>query len=598
MELGIAAADACYQAWNGIGSYEKPLQEMNVICAIYSSYYQHVVRNDSKAQSFEEMAGSTQVVGGSGSGTEVSARAVLGAYGYDYLERKDLKAEFLGISEGVEKIQNKQADGMNSITPYPFSSFVELTMTDNAHLISINDEALDKLVNAEGSVYMKGIIPAGTYNNQNEDMKALGNSYPRIAHFKALTGAESVGILRKQAKALGVKFVEHTRAVDLLSDEAEVYGCLSLDDENHMVVFQSKCTILACGGLSNMHTISTYPKGLIGDGYAMAAKAGAEMVDMEFTQFEPCCIVHPQSLWGKLIVTTMLNEGGKLLNNKGEEFMKNNEKGYKMQKSELSRAIVEEIRSGGGTEHGGVWMDVTALPHDRVAIDNSIFYDPPKREGIDITEVPVEVAPAAHTFMGGVRINENCESSLNGLLAAGEVSGGIHGANRLGGCAGAEVFVFGCIAGRQAHEVASVRNICTDKALRIADALAGRYENLPQTTTVTEEELALYATLKADIAAGLGIYRSEGEMNTCLEKLGQHEKALADGRIKDVQLKINCENIILVARMQLLASLKRKESRGVLARTDYPLLDDENWKKNIIVSFENDGICLRIEDTI
>jgi hypothetical protein len=341
-----------------------------------------------------------------------------------------------------------------------------------------------------------------------------------------------------------------------------------------------------------------YPKGLIGDGYAMAAKAGAEMVDMEFTQFEPCCIVHPQSLWGKLIVTTMLNEGGKLLNNKGEEFMKNNEKGYKMQKSELSRAIVEEIRSGGGTEHGGVWMDVTALPHDRVAIDNSIFYDPPKREGIDITEVPVEVAPAAHTFMGGVRINENCESSLNGLLAAGEVSGGIHGANRLGGCAGAEVFVFGCIAGRQAHEVASVRNICTDKALRIADALAGRYENLPQTTTVTEEELALYATLKADIAAGLGIYRSEGEMNTCLEKLGQHEKALADGRIKDVQLKINCENIILVARMQLLASLKRKESRGVLARTDYPLLDDENWKKNIIVSFENDGICLRIEDTI
>lgn len=173
MELGIAAADACYQAWNGIGSYEKPLQEMNVICAIYSSYYQHVVRNDSKAQSFEEMAGSTQVVGGSGSGTEVSARAVLGAYGYDYLERKDLKAEFLGISEGVEKIQNKQADGMNSITPYPFSSFVELTMTDNAHLISINDEALDKLVNAEGSVYMKGIIPAGTYNNQNEDIQTI-----------------------------------------------------------------------------------------------------------------------------------------------------------------------------------------------------------------------------------------------------------------------------------------------------------------------------------------------------------------------------------------------------------------------------------------
>ena len=173
MEMGIAAADACYQAWNGLGSYEKPIQEMNVICAIYSSYYQHVVRTNSKAQSFEEMGGSTQVVGGSGSGTEVSARAVLGAYGYDYIDRQDIKPEFLGISEGVEKIQNKQADGMNSITPYPFASFVELTMTDSAHLISISDEVIDKLVNAEGSVYMKGIIPADTYSNQPEDIQTI-----------------------------------------------------------------------------------------------------------------------------------------------------------------------------------------------------------------------------------------------------------------------------------------------------------------------------------------------------------------------------------------------------------------------------------------
>ncbi len=173
MEMGIAAADACYQAWNGLGSYEKPIQEMNVICAIYSSYYQHVVRTNSKAQSFEEMGGSTQVVGGSGSGTEVSARAVLGAYGYDYIDRNDITPEFLGISEGVEKIQNKQADGMNSITPFPFASFVELTMTDSAHLISINDEVLDKLVNAEGSVYMKGVIPANTYSNQPEDIQTI-----------------------------------------------------------------------------------------------------------------------------------------------------------------------------------------------------------------------------------------------------------------------------------------------------------------------------------------------------------------------------------------------------------------------------------------
>ena len=174
MELGVAAADVCYQAYNGLEMYaDNQIQDIAIICAIYPSYYQQVVRTDSNVKSFADFAGSTMVVGGAGSGTETASRAVFAAHGYDYLERGDLTADYIGISEGVEKINNKQADGMSSITPYPFSSFVELTMTDTAELISLDDAAIDTLVNAEGSVYLRGVIPAGTYDNQDEDVNTV-----------------------------------------------------------------------------------------------------------------------------------------------------------------------------------------------------------------------------------------------------------------------------------------------------------------------------------------------------------------------------------------------------------------------------------------
>lgn len=434
--------------------------------------------------------------------------------------------------------------------------------------------------------------PDGTYNG----MKALGNSYPRIAHYKALTGAQSMVLLKKSTQDMGVKFVPDTRALELISDGNEVYGCLAIQNENKLVVYESKCTILASGGLSNMHTVSTYPKGLVGDGYAMAAKAGAKLVDMEFTQFEPCCIVHPPKLWGKLIVTTMLSEGGKLLNAKGDEFLLSTENGYHVQKSELSRAIVKEIQSGGGTEHGGVWMDVTALPYERVAVDNSIFFDPPMQEGIDITKVPVEVAPAAHTFMGGVQINDKCETNLKGLLAAGEVSGGVHGANRLGGCAGTEVYVLGSIAGQQACIVAKSRAYSTEKFQAISEQLIDLYDTIKNGGTSSEENREILKKLKADIADSLGLYRNEKKLEEGLEKLNKYDALISDVGGEDFNLKITMENVILVARMQIIASLLRKESRGVFARTDYPMRDDTHWKKNIILVLSEGKIMASCED--
>ena len=186
----------------------------------------------------------------------------------------------------------------------------------------------------------------------------------------------------------------------------------------------------------------------------MAYLAGAKLVDMEFMQFDPCSFVYPEKLVGCSIPTTMLMEGAQLRNAKGEIFVKVlNERGARIHKDALSRAISKEIAEGRGTPNGGVFYDVSMLPAKKVIVDHSIFYEPALEAGVDLTREPAEVAPAAHSSLGGVKINERGETSLPGLYAAGETVGGLHGANRQWIC-GAEVLVFGAQAGKYAAESA------------------------------------------------------------------------------------------------------------------------------------------------
>jgi len=172
MEMGIADATVCLEAYNGEGDFEQPIDNIRAIGVLYNSYYQEVLSNSSKAQDMTQLKGCTVVVGGAGSGTENSARKVLAAHGYDYVDRKDVKPEFVGISEGSELIQNKQADAMNCISSFPFSSFVELTMTDTVKLVSLEDEAIQTLTETYPQ-FLEGVIPAGTYQNQTEDVKTV-----------------------------------------------------------------------------------------------------------------------------------------------------------------------------------------------------------------------------------------------------------------------------------------------------------------------------------------------------------------------------------------------------------------------------------------
>jgi len=182
LEFGIADATVCKEAFEGLATFEgKPNTDIRVIAAIYPAYFQQAVRVGSGIESMNDLLGKRMVVGGPGSGTENSTRKVYTAHGYDYSDKNDLTPEYLGISEGVEKIQNKQADGISAITPFPFSSFTEITMTDEAKLISLTDEGIAKLTE-EGSPFVAGVIPAGTYSNQKEDIRTVYHAACLIAN--------------------------------------------------------------------------------------------------------------------------------------------------------------------------------------------------------------------------------------------------------------------------------------------------------------------------------------------------------------------------------------------------------------------------------
>lgn len=272
-------------------------------------------------------------------------------------------------------------------------------------------------------------------------LKPLGSSVARVAGIGGRTGANVLGELSKEKK---YEELTSTRALRLITDGKRVRGAMLFDKKSktHFSV-SARAVLVATGGFGGVFRFSTNSRDIGGDGAAMAFLAGAELVDMEFIQYEPTVALSPDALVGKSIITTMLFEGAVIRNAAGERFMDE-----RVGKDALSLGIAREILQGGGTERGGVYFDMTGVPREMLLGKYKDYYDRYKRHGIDLFESPVEITPAPHTTMGGIRIDSECRTSVVGLFAAGEAAGGVHGANRLGGNAGLEVFVFGDAAGR------------------------------------------------------------------------------------------------------------------------------------------------------
>lgn len=441
------------------------------------------------------------------------------------------------------------------------------TMKGGAYL---NDQDLVRVLTEEAPDRMRDLITWGAVFDVTESCTICqrpfgGQCFPRTCYAGDRTGHEMMVTLMERLAHTPVRICHEIAAFDLLLSDGRVIGALGLDRNGRLYVFLADATVLATGGGTRVYDISTNSMSGTGDGYAMGWRAGAELIDMEQVQFHPTGAVYPWDARGRLVTEAVRGEGGILRNALGERFMSR----YDPVRMELStrdvvaRACATEIMEGRGTPHGGVWLDVTHLPARTIEERLPVMLEQFLKYGVDIRTEPMEVAPTAHHIMGGLRIDPTCQTTLPGLFACGEVAGGVHGANRLGGNALAETQVFGRRAGASAGKSPERDGTIPDE--QIASAI-----------TMLEEFLSgdvLPDQVKGEVQRimwkGAGIFRNR----TALLETKDALDALSRKRLKAIDPSgfIDCcttRNMIDTARLIVTAALLREESRGAHVRTD------------------------------
>ena len=429
-----------------------------------------------------------------------------------------------------------------------------------------------------------------TAQGEYDLLQPLGCSRPRLVHIGRFTGARSEKVFLEKLEQSKVPIAFDATVLDLLAADGRVCGALAVA-QNQLICCAASSVVVAAGGGGALYPVTTYPEGLHGDSYAMMARAGAELIDMEFIQFEPCCLAEPTALKGKGISTTMLNAGARLLNADGREFLSDYISDIKtMQKAGLSRAMYAEMQKSGGKP---LLYDLRSIGKDELEM-HCLWTKELTDAGFDPGKVPLRVCPAAHTFLGGAKVNERCETSLKGLFAAGEAMGGLHGANRIGGCAGAETYVFGAIAGETAAK--SVEGEPPSRqAEKLAEELLASYS--PQGNEAHGLVARLKKELSDSVSRGLSVVRAEDGILAAAEVAVRTEEALRQILWTSPEQLAECielKNMALVSRMISAASLARQESRGAFYRSDYPM-QRQQFERNHSITVQNGEIAISVQ---
>ena len=427
-----------------------------------------------------------------------------------------------------------------------------------------------------------------------------GGTYPRAIHKEDRAGSEIVVFLRKEAKQQKIRILSPIMIVKIAKRGGKIIGAFGLDIKNgRFLIINAKAIILATGGIGHLYDFTTYPNDITGQGIALAYRAGAELVDMEFMQFEPTAILHPKQCRGMLIPTAMFGDGGKLVNKNDERFMLNSKYGgeTKAQKHELASAIAKEVKEGRGTEHGGVYFDGSTIANKTIET-YPFHFQKLLSAGFDLRRDSVEVGPAAHSSMGGVKIDEYCRTNMQGLFAAGEIAGGVHGANRIAGNGATEAIVFGRIAGESAGRY----------------AIENSFQKIPEEEVVFEEEhlrkmidtadsdrltpSTVKSRLEKDVSRTSGLVRSAKILERGIDKVEQIKKKrtglLKATNMGELTQCLEIDSILILAEAILKTALVRCESRGAHYRDDFPFIDNSHWLKNVIVKLEDSG-SMRLE---
>jgi succinate dehydrogenase / fumarate reductase flavoprotein subunit len=469
-------------------------------------------------------------------------------------------------------------------------------------------EAPDRVRELEGWGAVFDRTPDGRINQRNFG----GHRYPRLAHVGDRTGLELIRTLQDHAVYLGITVhMEHT-VIELILDGGRAAGVLAYDRERgRFHVFSAKAIVLATGGIGRAYKITSNSWEGTGDGHALAYRAGAELIDMEFIQFHPTGMVWPPSVRGILVTEGVRGEGGVLKNSEGRRFMFDDipdnykaqtasdpEEGWRytqqdksarrppelLTRDHVARCINREVKAGRGSPHGGVFLDIAwikeKLPGAEAHIKRklpSMYHQFKELADLDITKEPMEVGPTTHYVMGGIRVDADSQmSTIPGLYAAGECASGINGANRLGGNSLSDLIVFGKRAGEYAAEFARkngharVDDGAVDRAMRESLAPFERGDG-------GENPYKVQADLQESMQALVGIVRLEHEMKEALVRIqGFKERAARAGVSGHREFHagwhtaLDLRNLLAVSEAVAKSAIERKESRGGHFREDYP----------------------------
>jgi succinate dehydrogenase / fumarate reductase, flavoprotein subunit len=458
-----------------------------------------------------------------------------------------------------------------------------------------------------------------------------GHKYPRLAHVGDRTGLEMIRTLQDHGIHRGLDVHMEFTVVSLLSDGARIAGALGYDRERgRFRVFKAKATVLATGGIGRAYRITSNSWEGTGDGHALAYRAGAELMDMEFVQFHPTGMVWPPSVQGILVTEGVRGEGGVLRNSEGRRFMfddipenyrsqtaDNPDEGWRytqgdknarrppelLTRDHVARCIMREVKAGRGSPHGGVFLDIAwikeripnAPEHIRKKLP-SMYHQFKELAGLDITVEPMEVGPTTHYVMGGVRVDADTQMSTRpGLFAAGECAAGINGANRLGGNSLSDLLVFGKRAGEYAAMFAKANGAVSIDERQVEAATKRSLEpferaNAPENPFKVQQDLQ---DMMQDL---VGIVRVEDEMQRALTGLdalrsragqvgvtGHREFNTGWHAAQDLG------NLLMVSEAITRSAIDRKESRGGHFRSDYPDKDPAYATFNIVVKRGPDG---------
>src|SRR6266404_199983 len=426
-----------------------------------------------------------------------------------------------------------------------------------------------------------------------------GQTFDRTVHVGDLTGIEIMARLRDQILATRIRCLEYTRGLELLTspDGQRVLGAILLDIQlGTFLTVKSKAVILATGAGPLMYQRSACAQEKAMDGVAMAYRAGAKLMDMEMVQFHPTGLVVPGSrLNGALLEEGLRGAGAHLFNGRGERYMEryDPERKERSTRDRVSRAGFMEITSGRGTENGGLWIDVSHLGAPFVEKNFAGMRERCLRIGADLAREKVEVCPTAHFNMGGIRINRDGFTNLEGLFAAGEDSSGVHGANRLGGNGVAESTVFGARVGDLAAKWTQAAKHQDPPPAQIAEAQRAADQFFERKTE--ESPWLLRDALGKVMWEQVGIVRDGAKLSHALEEITELQESaeklgVTGGRLFNLtwQQALDLRNLLTASSLIARSALMRQESRGAHYREDFPGADNPNWLKNIYAARDGD----------